>query len=174
MDSNKDLIDEMVTASTLELFASMGIDLESAAEVDRPGEFVAVIGFSGESVRGAVGLALRGDLVANALRRSGADAAVRGACDDFVAELANQLLGRVKNKMLRYGTELALALPMVLRGIELRLVGAGGENVWAYCFSSTDGGVSVWFDARFDQSFQLELQDNPELEGAPEGEMMMF
>jgi hypothetical protein len=71
VDTNKDLIDDMVCASTRELFATFGVELESTSSAGQPGEFVAVIGFSAENMRGALGLTLRGDLVATSLTRTG-------------------------------------------------------------------------------------------------------
>ena len=69
---------------------------------------------------------------------------------------------------------LLLAIPMVLRGVELRLVPTNGGDVWAYGFRADTGIVSVWLDARFDAKFSLASQQDPSMLGAHEGDMLLF
>ena len=174
MNGVKEVIDDLVRTATCELFSAYGTKLETATEVGAASQSVAIIGFSGGAIRGALGIAIAHDVAAAAFESAGGDSKVPGAVDDFIGELANQLLGRLKNKLLGYGTELHLAIPMVLSGVELRLVPTNGGDVWAYGFRADTGIVSVWLDARFDAEFVLAPQEDPSMLGANEGDMLLF
>ena len=68
-----------------------------------------VIGFAGRDMRGMLLLAMTSELLEEL---SPSTAFMR----DWIAELSNQLLGRFKNQLLRYGTEIYGTTPSVLRG----------------------------------------------------------
>ena len=171
--TNRDIIDEIVTGCAEELFALHGTVLRRATERIDPHEYVAVIGFHGDAMRGALGVGLDKRVVALMVARAGEDGERDVAVEDCIAEATNQLLGRVKNKLLDYGVALGVALPMVLRGIEVHL-SPSSPDVQQYRFSCPEGGLSVWFDARIDAGVVLERRDDLELVGAREGELTMF
>ena len=171
--TNRDIIDSIVTSCARELFALHDTELTAAEEVHEPHDYVTVIGFYGASMRGALGLGVDRRIVVRMLEQQYADAShFPVGAEDFVAETANQLLGRVKNRLLGYGVEFGIALPMVLRGVEVHLAKSTSE-VWPYRFASSEGSITVWFDARMEPSLALKA-----VEGggdiAREGELTMF
>ena len=173
MIANKNIIDEIIRECAVELFSQQGTELASGAESLDPHDYVAVIGFYGDSMRGALGIGLDRAIVAQILESAGAASSARGMLEDWVGEAANQLLGRVKNRLLGYGVTLGLALPMVLRGVEVHLVKATSE-IWQYRFACAQGGMTIWFDARIDDGIVLERQSGPDQMVASEGALTLF
>lgn len=173
MIANKNIIDEIIRECAVELFTQQGTDLATGAESLDPHDYVAVIGFYGDSMRGALGIGLDRAIVAQMLQSAGAAGSGRGMLEDWVGEAANQLLGRVKNRLLGYGVTLGLALPMVLRGVEVHLVKATSE-IWQYRFACAQGGMTIWFDARIDDGIVLERQSDPDQMAASEGGLTLF
>lgn len=132
----RETVDAIVNESVRALFGTQGVALLPAAGC---GAFsvVAVVGFAGSHLRGSLGLGVHGvgELV-------GAD-----DIEDWAAEMANQLLGRISNRFAERGIEVDLAAPMVMRGVELR-VKQGSSGVFAYPFQTGGGEVCVWLDVR--------------------------
>lgn len=173
MSANKKIIDEIVGECVADLFVHQSAELAAVAESFDPHDYVAVIGFYGDSMRGALGVGLDRAVASRMLEPSDASIAARNILEDWVGEVANQLLGRVKNRLLGYGVTLGLALPMVLRGVEVHLVKAT-PDIWQYRFGCADGGMTIWFDARIDDGVVLERLLDPEEVAASEGGLTMF
>jgi hypothetical protein len=74
--------------------------------------FSGVMGFVGDSVRGTCLLAAP----EGTIRAAAPHAA---AARDWIGELANQLVGRLKAKLMARGGTIALSTPVVLRGVKL-------------------------------------------------------
>ncbi len=118
-----------------------------------------VIGFAGRDMRGTLLLALTSELLEEL---SPSTAFMR----DWIAELSNQLLGRFKNQLLRYGTEIYGTTPSVLRGelltpLQPRCAPAG------HCFESARGRACVWLDTEIREGFAL---PEPSAEAVAEAE----
>lgn len=107
-----------------------------------------VIGFAGRDMRGTLLLAMTGELLEEL---SPSTAFMR----DWIAELSNQLLGRFKNQLLRYGTEIYGATPSVLRG-ELLTPLQPTCALAGHCFDSTRGRACVWLDTEIREGFALQ------------------
>lgn len=165
----KPIFDSIVTMATTELLASCGVEVRPATShpsLDR----VAVIGFHGGGLRGSMGLGVSTALV-DKIALPGREGA--GLTDDWLSEMSNQLLGRVKNRLMRHGVTISIALPMVLRGVRVELVGAGKE-LWAYPFDSADGSLCVWLDVLAEPDLQLAATSDEELDIPSEGELILF
>ena len=166
----KAIFDSIVTTATVELLASCGTEVKGSSltpSLDR----VAVIGFGGGGLRGSMGLGVSTALLEKIVlpgRESGAS-----MHDDWLGEMSNQLLGRVKNRLLRHGVTIAIALPMVLRGVRVELVGAGKE-LWAYPFDSAMGPLCVWLDVLAEPEFQLAATSDEALDIPAEGDVILF
>lgn len=161
---HKVVFDEIVSASTGELFESLGLTV-ARKQARPPLDCVAVIGFTGSGIRGSLGLGM-----AAALRR---ELAPEGSdVEDWHAEIANQLLGRLKSKLLRYGAPIDMALPMVLRGVRLELVER--DDLVTCPFEHATGWCATWLDVRLDPHVALEPTNDPDMCGIPEGEAILF
>jgi chemotaxis protein CheX len=171
--TNRDIIDGIVETCTRELFALHDTELHPASESHEPHDYVTVIGFYGDGMRGALGLGIDRRIIVRMLEQYADSAAIPVSAEDFVGETANQLLGRVKNQLLMYGLDFGIALPMVLRGIEVHLAKSATE-VWPYHFAAHDGSITVWFDARMEPGLVLERVESADDMVAREGEVTMF
>jgi len=171
--SNHVLLQQLMTACTADFFAARGVPLRPLSRTETTIERAAAIGFSGREVRGVVGIGMGTETLDNivAAQPLMTDAVPR---DDWLAEAANQLLGRLKNKLVGYGTTVSIALPMILRGIRMQFVSVGTEGLWTYAADSDAGQVFVWLDARIADGIVFQRSEDPDAQSAAEGALMLF
>jgi hypothetical protein len=91
---------------------------------------------------------------------------------DWLGELANQLVGRMKNQLRRYGLELFVTAPAVLRGEHLPVARRDGRL--QVSLVSPVGRVRVWLDAHFSSTFTMLDRPEPGTTGPGEGESLLF
>jgi len=167
--------DDLVLASATELFCSRGVEVRPAPQESAEGsvEYAATVGFASDRLRGMVGIGMAPKTLQ---RLVAADEATGPTTigEDWLAESVNQLLGRLKNKLLGYNVVLSIALPTVLRGVRLEFLSTGRTNIWTYPFECAAGPIWVWLDVRADQAFELAPSSDPALKGTPEGELLLF
>ena len=157
---------DLTAGCCVELFAAYGVTLQaSAAEFIDSDEVLlsGVIGFVSPDLRGTC------LLVAN---RSPIELSSpqKDHTRDWVGELTNQLVGRLKRKFLGYGLEVALTTPVVLSGLHLRPMPR--RELSPRVFGTESGSIMVWVEVEAEPGFAL---------GAPvsgatseEGDVLMF
>jgi hypothetical protein len=158
-------IDTIVAASCVNLFSHYGVAIERVTTwpdgLSRLA-FCATIGFTGPAMRGSL------------LVGSSCEPLVHAGDDprdirDWLAELANQMVGRIKNRLVGMGTAIYYSTPTILRGEHLApLV----DQPPAHLFRANGGVVAVWFDV--DVGPDLVLADDPTIAVTPEGEALLF
>jgi len=158
-------IEAVVTACCVELFSDYGVEISLAHDhrSDSNLAFCGVIGFTGNDMRGSLLLAcsrepltLAGDNV-HGIR-------------DWLAELANQMIGRIKNRLIALGTVIYCSTPIILRGEHLAPL---DNQPRPQLFHANGGVVSVWFDV--DLNPELVLSETPDASAtAREGEALLF
>jgi hypothetical protein len=124
-----DLREEVLQAA-LDLFASYGLRFfvaqagTDAAVASPPVGLLGVCGFGGPSLTGHVILGASD----GTLSRSNS---TRSSRDDWMAELANQFLGRIKNQLLRSGIHVQRVPPVVIKGaaVSFAETAAGGASL---------------------------------------------
>lgn len=151
--SNSDVIEACVSESCLSLFQDYSLPLVRMASGGSPSPehplvFCGVIGFSGDEMRGTMLLATSKEPLGRTSPST--DASLR----EWVAELTNQLLGRIKNRMFSHGVQLHMSTPVVLRGMHISPVCRSVELVPFY-FTCDGGIVCVWFDAELKPDLDL-------------------
>lgn len=171
MSELQDLLDDIVVECTQSLFESIGLSISHVANTQEPSELVGIIGFAGSKLRGVVGLSMSPQLAARAVEN-----ATDGETpiDDWVAEAANQLLGRIKNRLLQKGVTISAALPIVLRGIEVRLAPRSAQPVRVYSFADTDESAVVWLDLQTTGSITVTETVDAAEQPMDEGDLMLF
>jgi hypothetical protein len=116
------VIDGLVQDVTRALFESYGVKLDldgsPVAKILASVQMISTIGFSSVSLSGSLLLAIPNGVLERTLPTPDANLA------DWSGELANQLLGRLKNQLLHYQVAINLALPVVVSGGEFRLPGS--------------------------------------------------
>lgn len=164
-------IDDLVFDCCRELFSAYQLDVHPRDRSDFPatGELAVcgVMGFGGKLMRGALVLAATRE----PLERTNPEGF--GSQRDWVCELSNQLMGRVKNQLLGLGVEILLATPAGLTGENLSP--APGKLRAPQVFAAANGFVVVWIDCEYTEGFELHLTPSANFEAAiPEGESILF
>ncbi|HEY5377121.1 MAG TPA: hypothetical protein VIK01_25750 [Polyangiaceae bacterium] len=168
--TNKTTLDRLVAENCLKLFADYKLEIRAG----EPGESHAVepfllcgiLGFTSKQMRGALVLATTSE----PLDRT--NPAANPSHRDWICELVNQLLGRVKNQMLTRGVEIFPSTPIALRGVHLSPMLQ--QRLVAELFTAERGIVCVWMDCEFDEDFVLAEQSICEASAMSEGEALMF
>jgi hypothetical protein len=164
-------IDDLVFDCCRDLFAAYELDVSPRDRSDFPATeelaVCGVMGFGGKSMRGALVLATTREPLEHTNPNG------FGSQRDWVCELANQLMGRVKNRLVALGVEIHLATPAGLSGENLSP--APGKLRAPQVFAAANGFVCVWIDCEFMDGFELPAAPSPEVEPAiAEGEALVF
>lgn len=131
-------MDLMAERATPEIFGAYGLDLIRADVEQTPGDVTlcGIIGFSGPGVRGTCTLATTaGPLDATNIAKS--------PHRDWIAELTNQIMGRIKALLLAREVEVYITTPVVMRGERLAPVTRGDSRPTAF-HNDEHGSVFVW------------------------------
>jgi CheY-specific phosphatase CheX len=157
-------IQAMAGAACTELMQAYGVELISSDGWPETDEVMlsGVMGFIGDNVRGTCLLAAEQVTIEAA-------APPNAVARDWVGELANQLVGRLKSKLMARGATIALSTPVVLKGV--RLSPLPRTNVEPVIFASPAGRVLVWLEVEIEDAFQLGEQ---RALAATEGELLVF
>jgi hypothetical protein len=164
------MLRQAATQSGTELFAAYGINLvptgkNMEADATVTIGFLSVAGFSGPNFSGFVVL---GTTEAT-LRRSNS---TESAASDWMAELGNQLLGRLKNRLLRAGIPIYRVPPAVMSGSAPSLFYARGG---VKPVRLNDHGDTVFIWTEFEPSFEpSEVAFSPDTGVLAEGEVLLF
>jgi hypothetical protein len=137
---------QMHVTACSELFAAYGLSehLERQdGDHHEPGRgtYASVLGATGQGIRLSSTLSLDRELLVRTHPSGNAKLPEREV-EDWCRELNNQLVGRLKNKMLRAGCEVTTGLPVLIKGRDIVAVGAADEDFRQYFFSSQYGQLA--------------------------------
>jgi CheY-specific phosphatase CheX len=158
--TNEEVIDQVVTSSCTSLFVDYALALEQIDPKKLTGRmnmtFCGVIGFTGDQLRGTLVLATSDEALGRTLPSSGS------SMREWIAELSNQLLGRIKNKLVAHNVMLHMSTPLVLRG---ELISPVSKTPLApYTFACDAGAVCVWVDVEIVPGVDLtQVSDAPDM-----------
>jgi len=164
-------MDTAAETAAIELFAASGITITpvSGSAVQLPVPDLAALGTVRFTAPDLTGTAVLGTST-NTLRRS----SVRGTSDrDWIAELANQYLGRFKLKLLRAGFELWAMAPSRVTG-RLLVTAVSQPEFTPLVFKDTKGGcVAVWIEFELNGPLKSKAPAGQE-EIPKEGDLILF
>lgn len=178
---NAAIIDEVVTAAATALFegAAMAGDPRSA-KLPANAVIAGVVGFTGEKMRGSLTIAstfgafaaLRPPEVRVQPLSEGEDADwVR--LRDWASELANQLMGRIKNRLFAVGANLRIASPTAISGATLATATPKSPTARSFVLSLPQGEMWVRWDAILEPDLALSPRtDNGNV--VSEGAVLLF
>lgn len=176
--ANLETFRQGIVKAALDLFASHGVNLTVASTLDsarsRAAKLtrlpeVALLGVAGFGAPNFTGY-----VVINAnehvLRQSNRTAS---SLEDWMAELSNQLLGRIKNHLLRQGVAMQRMPPMVVTGLGASLT-PDLKGAPLLFLKNEHGSVQIWLKSEpSTNGFQGEISDPPD--GVmTEGEVVLF
>ena len=161
------LLEQIAGTACASLFEAYGVALqrvnttEAVPSSSAPILYSGVVGFGSPGIRGACILAASEKPILQSIP-------VEGSLRDWIAELANQLVGRIKNKLLAYGAEVHVTTPVVLRGQHLAPLPR--RELPPLSFQTDGGNVFVWIELETAADFVL----GPPSEAVAEGEALLF
>jgi hypothetical protein len=160
-------ISELGARACLELFGAYGLELvKSSAPRARSEERLlsGSIGFVGRRLRGTCLLAATEPPLAASCPEKA------GALRDWVGELTNQFVGRLKSKLLSHGVEVFVTTPIVLSGVRIEPLPRNRRE--PFTFSSSAGEILVWVEVETEGDLEL----GPEEPGlnASEGDVILL
>ena len=173
--SSVNLLDAVIGDACRALFEAVGARLEpSDAHTGTADDVGASIGFTGPALRGALVMISTHRFVQRVLPAEieAGDSAEQVA--DWTGELANQLLGRIKNKLLTYGVTLEMSTPTVIFGLELIRKSSRSSICRQFSFRQGEDALSIYFDAVAAPGFELTPPTEPPEPGIAEGELALF
>jgi len=141
-------VDVLVQAATVDLFRSYGLAIAPApkrrasAGVGQPGDIVASIRFSGSGVSGTLWLVASPEMLQQT--RSSGTRVFQAV--DWARELVNQLMGRIKNRLLRY----QVVVHVEFASAALRPGSVVFDKGDVYAFRTLRGEIAVVLAASFD------------------------
>ena len=165
------LIDELLFDCSRDLFSAYQLE----AQPRDCSEFPTTDALCVCGVMGFGGKLLRGSLVLAATREplEHTNPTGVGSQRDWVCELANQLMGRMKNRLLAVGIEILLATPAGLSGVNLAPTQSRLRA--PQVFAAANGFVCVWIDHECAEGFELPRSPLAAADAAlPEGETLLF
>jgi hypothetical protein len=161
------LITELMGEACQALFEDYNTPLTRMPDVEAVSEqmiLCGVMGFVGPDLRGSCLLAGTQD----PFERSQPS---KGTLRDWVGELTNQLMGRVKIRLLRRGTEIALTTPIVLQGEHIAPLPR--QRLVPLVFKAEPGHILVWLEVE-SQPADLKLGDEQPGDAPSEGGALFF
>jgi CheY-specific phosphatase CheX len=168
-DQTNTLITSYIELSTVELLHDIGAEFTLTPHTDWLPDTAAIIGYAGEGVAGSLCLSTSHDCLTELAKLGNTQMS-----EDWLGELSNQLLGRVKRRLAPHGASFSLGTPVVITGERLRLTQNIRKNkALLVCLESKIGRVEIWFEIEFRGGFLL--CEQPKEDGSLiEGEALLF
>lgn len=171
------IVRDMLSASVAEFFQSHGLACSSVEESsdDVPSSTVvlgSIIGFRGKAIRGGLAFVAPLELISEMLPvpkdSERADLQLR----DWSAEIANQLVGRLKNKLSQRSVDFDVGTAVCFTGKSIRLVFLPDAEGLSLSFRSGTTSVRVHLDC----TMATEIADGnvEDLRIVPEGDVLLF
>ncbi len=169
---------ELLSASVVDLLDHYGIAVHGIEPSTQPREIrghqvAGIIGFAGAHMGGTVAVRSPSSLVRECLPIAGAAAEVN-VLGDWIAELANQLVGRTKNKCLRYGTSFRITPPTYAVANELLVLGCDHARTSWLNVTSSAGPLLAMLELHTTAEFELVLVEREPTAVQAEGELTLF
>ncbi len=162
-----------------ELFTTYGLterlrrDRSGTPPPPRP-SYASVLSAAGDGVRLSSTVSMDRELL-SLTHPSGAAAAAERDLEDWCRELNNQLMGRVKNKLLRLGCEVSTGLPVLVSGTGVSVVVPPDVDSRQYFFTSDHGNMTFTLAMLFTPSFAFSAAPDFEPDEVKrEGELSLF
>lgn len=166
-ESHRAVLAPLLSAAVENVFATYGEEGREASSSEHGHDIVAVIGFSSQNVKGGLALGICADLA----RRIAPSPTTELA--DWTGEICNQVLGRLRNQLLRYEMDLNLATPVVLAGVGIDIKPSRAGTLHHQCFSASGHVFEAFLEASFVEGYEFPEPSAEEV-AAPESSVLMF
>ena len=165
----KEAMETAAVSSVLELMSSYGVAIQPVAGSHLPGTGLAALGMVRFTATGLNGTATLGASATILKRTNSGNTPGR----DWIAEMANQYVGRFKLKLLRAGFELWSLAPVAVKG-RLLVTGISQPESPPLAFVDAQGGaIAVWME--LEVTGEIRTKAPPSDEAIPsEGDTILF
>jgi chemotaxis phosphatase CheX-like protein len=167
------LLDDLLHECCHELMADYGLadDADSTPVDAQGGGFVAAIDFSGKDLRGTVVFRASPNVIQQTFRAAGgpSDPLELSEAADWLCELVNQLVGRIKNKLRPYRVSFTVNVPRLLAGLPADKL----EQSVRSRFVSGRGVFAGYLEVLISPGFAFE-EPTPDASLPEEGELVLF
>lgn len=176
------VIAEQLTESCKELFESYEVSLKAtnnkkSLESEKEGvHLIGLLGVTSEGLRATVAIQTCDQILQDTFPADLDDDRDQ-KIQDWIGELSNQLLGRLKNKLLPYGCELTLGIPTVIQGTQLEAILPRKSETSSHRFiSEQNNDVALFLSTIVEEdSFTLQTPDAETQDDVmSEGELLFF
>lgn len=169
-----ELFDNNLEVAIAALFEHLGVPVTFEPPPDRAKcDLACSIGFASPSLRGSLTMTADRAFVVEsrpAELRNGEPSEIE--VSDWMGELGNQLLGRLKNRLIAYGVVIDLGTPAVLYGVEIQRHMGRRPVACQHFVLGAAGKLVVHLDADVSEDFQIVEANGAE--AMPEGEVALF
>lgn len=169
-----DLMRKHLAAAVVDVFRRYDMDVRltasgtsGPARAPTPSSIAAIIGYAGDTVRGAMVMVADEPAIQSWLRAMGE--AEADLCDT-IAEYSNMLLADLRRRLVVEGLSLLASTPTTATGF--RLSAAEGLSDWL-AFEGRDWRLDVRLNAAFDDGFKMKVERD-RLPPAQPGEQILF
>jgi CheY-specific phosphatase CheX len=172
----------LLSESCHELFSFYGTELVNIERADEGGEpdkedsILGILSFTGKEIQGTLVLAVTRELICQHNQHLPQGGLEDHMVRDWVGELANQLLGRLKNKLYGFGATIYLSTPVVLSGQLIKLLPSTSvKEIGPMYYSYNDQQVIAWLEFKMAEDYQWEAVEEEEDDMlGMEGDMLFF
>jgi CheY-specific phosphatase CheX len=167
-----------VGAAIVELAHHYELDVERSAQVSVPAsmdghQVAGIIGFAGNGFGGTLAIRAPSTVVRRCLPSAVVEAGV-DVLGDWIAELANQLIGRTKNKLVRFGETFQITPPTHAIADELLVLGCDPKRASWIEARTTAGPMLVMVELHCRPGFAFRSVEIPGPVAHAEGAMLLF
>lgn len=167
-----------VSEAMVELARHYRLEVQRSAIASDPIELVGhqvagIIGFAGPGFGGTLAIRAPSMVVRSCLPIAVRDPDIT-VLGDWIAELANQLVGRTKNKLIRYRTTFQITPPTYAIADELLVLGCDRARTSWISFSTNVGALLVMVELHASADFALMPAEPEGVVAHAEGELLLF
>lgn len=149
----------------LECYTGVRQQATEDCQTDAMYDLIAVVGLCDNRFRASVSLTTTCDLIENQFKVKATFA------PDYLGELCNQLVGRLKNKLTVFGLQPNLSTPTIVSGEVLSVNSFAGDT----CTLRVDlGDGQILAQMSLEVDDELQLVENSELTSLAEGSLQLF
>lgn len=171
---------EIVVSCVTELsndlgFPSSKLPDERQVAISKDECIASAIGYSSPQIKGSVTVLSPKSLLAKSHPNLQMEMPVGDQeVEDWIGEISNQLLGRIKNKLLKFGATVSMATPSVLAGNAMVPKEPKEGASSTFKFQSEHGSLVVTVNAVLAPGYKFEAVGESATSAAKEGASMLF
>jgi len=178
-DENQQAIQACLEDASVELFEHYGVDILSKEQVEPRStptvELVAVISAASDLLKIGIILRVEQELLEEVFPIGQGEKTSERLCD-WMGEMCNQLMGRLKNKLLLYDVSVQQHIPAVLQAKEIEVILPKSVRIKEFSLCTDVGDVSITWTLGMSEGLNMTLLGHPPINNNPahEGEFIFL